>query len=76
MDYSNDTVIVAISATDNNQQRIIIMTNLTNDDTVELTETFSATFELQPARQLSLSGMSNTRTTFVILDDDGETTCS
>lgn len=54
-------------------KRVIITINITNDDIVEPTETFNATFQLLPAEQLSLTNISITTASFVILDDDGET---
>ena len=54
-------------------QRISFKTNITNDDIVELTETFNVTFQLLPAEQLVLTNMSITTATFIIFDDDGKT---
>ena len=45
---------------------------ITDDNVVELTESFNATVELQPGEQLSLSNASILTATFVILDDDGK----
>ena len=74
LDYTNEILISTLGATGPvNPQGITTTTNITNDDIVELTETFNATFQLLPAGQLSLSSMSTTMATFVILDDDGET---
>ena len=75
-DYTNEILTAILGATGSrpvNTQSITFATNITNNDIVELTETFNATFQLLPAGQLSLSYMSTTTATFVILDDDGET---
>jgi hypothetical protein len=72
LDYADETLNTTIDPSPMSPRRITITINITNDDIVELTETFNATFQLLPAEQLSLTYMSITTATFVILDDDGE----
>ena len=73
MDYANttlvNTLLPSLSVTVNEMVQIPI----TNDNVVELTETFNATIELQPEEQLSFSNASILTVTFAILDDDGKT---
>ena len=51
----------------------MVQITITEDNVVELTETFNATIELQPEEQLSFSNASILTVTFAILDDDGKT---
>ena len=72
LDYANMMLVNTLPPGLSGIVTDMVQTPITDDNVVELTESFNATVELQPGEQLSLSNASILTATFVILDDDGK----